>query len=72
MSSLFMIPHKVSIVIFVPIAPFENKTTTMTTCKTTTTTTATRALFLVSLKSDHPGFPTSKIQGFMGYVYLTL
>ena len=46
MSSLFMIPHKVSIVIFVPTAPLENKTTTMTTCKTTTTTTTTtRALF---------------------------
>lgn len=41
MSSLFMMPHKVSIVIFVPTAPFENKTTTMT--KSTTTTT--RALF---------------------------
>ena len=43
MSSLFMIPHKVSIVILVPTAPFENKTTIMTTCTTTTTTT--RALF---------------------------
>ena len=44
MSSLFMIPHKVSIVIFVPTAPLEKKTTTMTTCKTKTTTT-TRGLF---------------------------
>ena len=72
MSSLFMIPHKVSIVIFVPTPPLENKIRQQQWRGNMYNNNNNKSIISVSFKSDHPGFSTFKIQVFKNQVYLTV